>query len=80
VDKRDRVIIADAENHLIRLYDPRTGKTTTIAGTGRKGDHIEPNDPLRTDLNRPHGVSVDSSGALFVTDSYNHRILRIRGY
>jgi DNA-binding beta-propeller fold protein YncE len=80
VDGRGRVVIADAENHLIRLYDPKTRETRTIAGTGRKGDHIEPADPLRTDLNRPHGVSVDRSGVLYVSDSYNHRILRITSY
>jgi sugar lactone lactonase YvrE len=77
IDRQDRVIIADAENHLIRRYDPKTGQTTTIAGTGRKGDRIDPSDPLKTELNRPHGVTVDRSGALWVSDSYNHRILRI---
>lgn len=79
-DKRDRVIIADAENHLIRLYDPKSGKTVTLAGTGHRGDRIDSNDPLKTELNRSHGVSIDPSGALFITDSYNHRILRITGY
>jgi DNA-binding beta-propeller fold protein YncE len=79
VDRRDNVIIADAENHLIRRYDPKTGKTVTIAGTGEKGTHIDAADPLRTQLNRPHGVAFDSSGTLYISDSYNHRVLKVSG-
>lgn len=77
VDRKDNVIIADAENHLIRKYDPKTGKTVTIAGTGEKGLTIVSGDPLKTQLNRPHGVSVHSSGDLYISDSYNHRILQM---
>ena len=80
VDARDRVIIADAENHLVRLYDPATGQTRTIAGTGKLGTTIVADDPLRTELNRPHGVAMAPGGALIITDSYNHRILRLTGY
>jgi sugar lactone lactonase YvrE len=80
VDKKGNVIIADAENHLIRKYSPRDGSTVTIAGTGQKGDHIEPGDPLKTQLNRPHGVFVHSSGDLYITDSYNHRIVKMRNW
>jgi len=79
-DAKGRVIIADAENHLVRLYDPATGQTRTIAGTGTPGDTIVPDDPLRTQLRRPHGVSIAPDGALIITDSYNHRILRLSGY
>lgn len=78
VDRNGDVIIADAENHLIRRYSPSTGKTTTIAGTGTRGTHIDATDPLKTELNRPHGVTFDPTGALYISDSYNHRILRIR--
>jgi sugar lactone lactonase YvrE len=78
VDRKGEVIIADAENHLIRRYSPSTGKTTTIAGTGTRGTHIDSENPLKTELNRPHGVAFDSTGTLYISDSYNHRILRIR--
>ena len=80
VDRQDNVIIADAENHLIRKYSPRDGSTVTIAGTGQKGDHVDPGDALKTQLNRPHGVYVDPSGELYITDSYNHRILKMKNW
>lgn len=78
IDRRDAVIIADAENHLIRRYQPKDGSTVILAGTGAKGDRVVENDPLRTELNRPHGVYVNRAGDLYISDSYNHRILKMR--
>jgi DNA-binding beta-propeller fold protein YncE len=78
VDSKDNVIIADAENHLIRRYDPRNGSTVTIAGSGAKGSHVDPSDPLKTEMNRPHGVVFNRAGELYISDSDNHRILRLR--
>lgn len=80
VDRSDNVIIADAENNLVRKYDPKTGKTVTIAGTGQPGKEIVTGDPLKTQVHRPHGVFVHPSGALFISDSYNHRILKLTGW
>lgn len=64
IDDQDRVIIADAENHLIRLYDPKDDSIKTILGRDTK-------------LNRPHGVTVHD-GWLYIADSWNDRVLRIR--
>jgi sugar lactone lactonase YvrE len=80
VDLRDNVIIADAENHLIRKYDPKDGTTVIIAGTGKVGSQLSADDPLQTQLNRPHGVFVHSSGALYLSDSNNHRILKLSNW
>jgi sugar lactone lactonase YvrE len=79
-DRQDNVIIADTENHLIRKYNPKDGTTVTIAGTGEKGDGLVSDDPLKTQLNRPHGVFVHSSGALYISDSDNHRVLKMSNW
>jgi sugar lactone lactonase YvrE len=63
VDRDDHILIADAENHLIRRYDAKTGLLSTLPITG---------------LARPHGVTVTADGTLYVVDSYNHRVLRCR--
>jgi sugar lactone lactonase YvrE len=77
LDQDGSVIIADAENHVIRRYDPKTGLISRVAGTGKKGSAGVGGDPLECELNRPHGVTVSREGLLYITDSYNNRILRI---
>jgi sugar lactone lactonase YvrE len=79
VDRHDNVIIADTENHRILKYNPKRSSIVVIAGTGEKGDRLVSDDPTRTGLNRPHGVFVHPSGALYVSDSENHRVLKFSG-
>jgi sugar lactone lactonase YvrE len=77
VDREDNVIIADAENNLIRKYIPSSGKIIRVAGTGQKGSAGLDGPPEKCELNRPHGVTIHRDGTLFITDSYNNRILKI---
>lgn len=78
VDKDDSVIIADAENNLIRRYQPKDGKIYRVAGTGVKGNAGVNGDPLKVQLARPHGVTIHpKTGELYITDSYNNRILKL---
>ena len=77
VDLDDNVIIADAESHLIRKFTPKDGKLTRVAGTGKQGRGAPGSAPLECELARPHGVTVHRDGTLYITDSYNHRVLKI---
>lgn len=74
-DQQGRVVIADAENHVIRRYDPETGEIALLAGTpGQSGDEIREDSVL---LKRPHGVRISRDGKwLYIVDSYNNRVLR----
>ncbi len=76
-DHDGRVIIADTENHVIRGYDPRTGKIQRIAGSGQRDRDGIGWPALEVELNQPHGVFVDARGALYISDSSNHRVLRV---
>jgi len=78
VDRDGTIVIADAENNLVRRFDPKTSTLSTIVGTGQKGDRLVPTDPLATEVFRPHGVRMGPGGDLIITDSYNHRVLRLR--
>jgi hypothetical protein len=77
IDLNDDVLIADAENHVVRRYSPKTGLITRVAGTGTKGNAGLNGPPLEAQLNRPHGVTVHKSGTLYIVDSSNDRVLKI---
>ena len=63
----DSVIIVDAENHLIKRYDPDRKTIKTLFDRG----------PSISTLRRPHGVWVRQNETLYVCDSYNDRILKL---
>ena len=71
------ILIADTENHAIRRFSPKDGKIATLAGTGKKGTAGIGGPPDELQLNRPHGVEVHADGDIYISDSDNHRVLRI---
>jgi sugar lactone lactonase YvrE len=77
VDAEDNVLIVDTENHAIRKYLAREGRIVRVAGTGRRGAAGAGGPPEEVEMARPHGVFVHPSGALYIADSDNHRLLRI---
>ena len=64
VDDDDNVYIADEANDLIRKYDHKSGRVSTILGHGK------------VKLDYPHGVTWEK-GKLYVVDTGHNRILRI---
>ncbi len=77
VEESGAVLIADTDNHCIRRYDPDAGTLTTVAGTGKRGRGAAGGRPTATALDQPHGVAVGRDGTLYISDSLNHRILKI---
>jgi DNA-binding beta-propeller fold protein YncE len=77
VDADGNLLIADSENHVIRKYLPADGKIVRVAGTGKKGSAGIDGPPEKAELDRPHGVSIHASGAIYIADSENHRVVRI---
>ena len=71
LDAKGRIIIADDNNHLVRLFDPKTKSVSTILG-----GQANP----KTTLNRPHGVALAPDGSLWVCDSWNNRVLTLTNY
>jgi sugar lactone lactonase YvrE len=78
VDRDDTVLIADSDNHVVRRYTPRDGRIVRVAGTGTAGKAGVGGPPEQIELNQPHGVYVDRSGTLFISDSMNRRVLRVK--
>jgi streptogramin lyase len=76
-DREGNLYVVDTENHAIRKIEAKTWKVTTIAG-GRKGDTGDGGDPLKAGLDRPHGCIIARDGTIYIADSSNHRIRRVR--
>jgi len=76
VDPAGNLYIADTENNRIRKVDP-SGMITTVAGNGSKGYFGDGGSATQASLYDPMGVAVDSSGDLYIADSYNHRIRKV---
>ena len=70
------VYIADSGNNRIRKVSTN-GVITTIAGTGIPGFAGDGGAAFSAQLDNPSGVAVDSSGNVYVADTYNNVIRKI---
>jgi DNA-binding beta-propeller fold protein YncE len=80
VDAAGVVYVADTENHAIRRIDLVANRITTLVGTGPDaasgaGDNGAAGS---AQLDRPHGVCVAPDGTLYIGDTLNHRVRRVR--
>ncbi|NNJ26787.1 hypothetical protein [Alienimonas chondri] len=66
------IVLADTENHAVRVIRPVDGTIHTLLGRDAKGQVHG-----GTTLARPHGVAVMADGSILVGDSENHRVLRL---
>jgi DNA-binding beta-propeller fold protein YncE len=77
LSKAGDLYFADTESHTVRVLRAKTGIIETVIGDGKPGDGPD-GDARKCRLNRPHGVYVSSDGWLYVGDSNNHRVRRIK--
>ncbi len=71
LDDEGNIFIADRGNHKIRMLSPQ-GVVTTIGGSVRSG--MSDGFATNAKFNFPYGITVDSSGNLYVADESNHKI------
>lgn len=77
VDGAGNVFVTDNGNHVVRRIANDSAHTvTTIAGTGLPGLGEGPGRSAA--LSSPSGIAVTSDGSVIVTDSGNHRLVRLR--
>lgn len=77
LDKDDNLFIADSGNHQIRKVDKATGLISTVAGIGGQG--FSPDNVIATQINlsNPSSIAFDPAGNLHISDSGNHRIVKV---
>ncbi|MGW7712198.1 NHL domain-containing protein [Streptomyces sp. wa1063] len=76
VDRTGTVYVADSANNRIRKITA-DGKISTVAGTGAAGSGGDNGRAASAQLNKPYGVAVDSTGALYIAEFGGHRIRRV---
>jgi len=77
VDASGNVYIADRHNQRIRMIAGST--IATIAGNGTEGFSGDGATATASILAKPSGVSVDSSGNIYIADTDNQRIRELGG-
>jgi streptogramin lyase len=74
------VYVMDTENHAARRIDMKTGVISTIAGMGPRHEGASGDGGPATQgmMNRPHGICVGPDGSVYIGDSLNHRVRRLK--
>jgi sugar lactone lactonase YvrE len=76
-DAEGNMYFVEMQNHLIRRVDARTGRISTVAGTGQPGYGGDGGPARQAQFRNPHSIALDGRGGLYVADIGNHRIRRI---
>jgi hypothetical protein len=72
------LVVQDADNQRLRLYDPVTSTVSLLAGTGAAGPAVDGVSTLDATFQGPRAATWQpSTGLLYIADSGNHCIRRI---
>lgn len=74
------VYVVDTENQAIRRIDLGAGTISTIAGRGPEhvGGTGDGGPATEATMDRPHGICIGPDGAVYIGDTNNHRVRRVR--
>ena len=76
VDTSGNLYISDVDNDVIRKV-AASGTIATVAGNGTYGYAGDGGAATSAEFRYPYAVAVDTSGNLYVTDSYNYRVRKV---
>ena len=79
VDSSGNVFFADSNNNRVREVVAASGTIQTVAGNGEQGYSGDGGAATSASLDTPQGISVDSSGNIYLSDTRNNRIRKISG-
>ncbi len=67
----------DLDNQRIRRIDRRSGRVTTLAGSGARGYAGDGGAATAASLNMPHEIVFDRAGHLYIVERDNHAVRRV---
>jgi streptogramin lyase len=71
------IVIVEREGNRLRSIDPKTGRISTIAGTGKKGYTGDGGPAQHATFNGPKELAIAANGDILVVDTENHAVRRI---
>ncbi len=74
----DRLYIADVQNNVVRAVDFDANEIVTVAGNGTFGFSGDGGPATSAQLATPIGIAFDQNGDLYIADTYNNRIRRVK--
>ncbi len=77
VDSAGNLYIADTDNYRVR--EVSNGVIVTLAGNGTQNYGGDNGPAASAQLNWPEGVAVDSTGNLYIADTYSHCVRKVSG-
>jgi DNA-binding beta-propeller fold protein YncE len=73
-----RIVIADSFNNRLRLFDPKSGAVSTLAGTGKTGFAGDGGPPASANFSTAMTASLSPDGGhIYIADVGNHRVRMI---
>jgi DNA-binding beta-propeller fold protein YncE len=76
-DARGNAFFSDTFNQRIRKVDRQTGRISTVAGSGLRGNSGDGGPALEARLNEPYGLVLDPTGNLFFADRLNFKVRKV---
>lgn len=76
-DRAGNMYFVEMQNHVVRRVGAKSGRISTIAGTGKSGYSGDGGPATKATFNRPHSIALDGNGGLYIADIGNHRIRRV---
>lgn len=73
-DADGNMFFVEMKNNIVRRVDAKTRVISTIAGTGAVGFSGDGGPATKATLNRPHSITLDNQGNLYICDIGNHRV------
>lgn len=77
-DAAENLYFTDSANHVVRKVDATTGAITTVAGTGQKGRSPDGTLATKARLDEPYGMAVALDNTLYVSDTGNNLVRRVK--
>ena len=77
IDRFGNIFITDQENDRIRKLNVADSLIYTVGGIGISGYSGDGGPAVAAKINKPVGLAVDTSGVIYISDSYNYRVRKI---